>query len=47
MNLSFFYEIFYPLLLLFLFALFIKWIKSKESKWIGSYPKCRFTQKVP
>jgi hypothetical protein len=46
MNLSFFYEIFYPLLLLFLFALFIKWIKSKESKWIGSIGEYRVRKEI-
>jgi hypothetical protein len=46
MNLSQFYEFFYPLLLLLSFVLIIKWIKSKESKWIGSMGEYRVRKAI-
>jgi hypothetical protein len=39
-------EIFYPLLFLFLFALLIKWVKSRENIWIGKLGEYRVRKEI-
>jgi hypothetical protein len=46
MDFSFFFKMFYPLLFLFLFAFFIKWIKSRKASWVGSLGEYRVRKEI-